>query len=167
MPPLTLYWYDGVKEVGMIPRPKGLPPDAVIGDTSDPLNGSLFVGEKGFITAGEYGGRNPRLVPEKLMEGYEFPAPTLPRIGWTDRAYWKNWHHWDWIRACKGGPKAGANFDYAGPLTETVLLGNVAMRACQPGQVMLWDSENMKSPNVPEAEQYIRARSRDGWRVSV
>mgnify|MGYP003645858134 CR=1 FL=1 len=151
LPPVTVYWYDGIGKGNFVPRPEGLPEDTIIGDSNDSDNGSLFVGDKGFITAGEYGGRNPRLVPDTLMEDYEYPEPTLQRIGWMDRAHWKKWHHWDWIRACKGGPEPGANFNYAGPLTETVLLGNVALRACALGQTMQWDSENMRSQNVPEA----------------
>lgn len=69
-------------------------------------------------------------------------------------------HHREWIRACKGGPPAMSNFGYAGLLTETILLGNVAMRV---GKRMEWDGENLKSPNSPEAAQYIRTEYRKGW----
>ena len=79
------------------------------------------------------------------------PAETLPRsIG----------HYEEWIAACKGGPPAGSNFDYAGPLTEIVLLGCTAVRS---GEKLVWDAENMRFPNVPEADQYLRRTYREGW----
>ena len=69
-------------------------------------------------------------------------------------------HHQDWISACKGGDPASSNFDYAGPLTEMVLLGNVALRS---GKKIYWDSANMMAANAPEADQYINPAHRDGW----
>jgi hypothetical protein len=71
-------------------------------------------------------------------------------------------HHEEFIAACKGGPPAGANFDYAAPLTEIVLLGNVALRLGKPIQ---WDSKNLTATNAPEASQFIRRQYRKGWDV--
>lgn len=85
------------------------------------------------------------------MQVYERPARTIPRsIG----------HYREWLEACKGGQKAGANFDYGGPLTEVVLLGNVAIRT---GKKLDWDGPNMKVTNVPEANEYLHRPYCGGW----
>src|SRR5439155_19581416 len=63
--------------------------------------------------------------------------------------------------ACKGGPAAFSNFHYAGPLTEMVLLGNLALRV---GKKIEWDGRNLKARNAPEADRYIRREYRGGWR---
>jgi len=62
-------------------------------------------------------------------------------------------HFPEWIEACKGGAPAGANFDYSGPLTEMVLLGNLAVRS---GKKIEWDAKNLRCTNVPEANRYVR-----------
>ena len=64
------------------------------------------------------------------------------------------------MRACKSGHKAGADFEYSGLLTEICLLGNVARRV--DGRIE-WDGANMKVTTLPEANQYIRTRYREGW----
>jgi hypothetical protein len=66
-------------------------------------------------------------------------------------------HKEEWIEACKGGVPAGANFDYAGPLTEMVLLGNLAVRS---GKRIEWDSKKMLCTNVPEVNEYVRKQYR-------
>ena len=74
-----------------------------------------------------------------------------------------NSHHYqEWNNACKGGKPALSNFDYAGPMTEAVLLGNVAIQA---GETIHWDAAQMRITNVPEANQYIRHRYRAGWHL--
>ncbi len=147
MPPLTLTWYDGGNQPD---RSKfGIPPDVKLGDGD---NGSLFIGEKGMIAIGTYGDR-PKLLPDSLAKEYEPPSPMIPRsIG----------HYREWILACKGGLPSPGNFDYAGPFTEWVLLGNVALR-CE-GK-LLWDAKNMRFTNNREANRYIRRRYRRGWRL--
>jgi len=91
------------------------------------------------------------LIPESRAKEYGDPPKKLPRsIG----------HHKEWILACKGGKPAMSNFDYAALLTETILLGNLAMRV---GKKVEWDGENMKSTNCPDAEQYVRREYRKGW----
>ena len=79
-------------------------------------------------------------------------------------------HYQEWLAACKGGIPAGSNFDYAGPLTEMVLLGNLALRACnRNGQKhgynakLEWDGPNLKVTNMPEANEYINPLYRQGW----
>ncbi len=146
MPPLTLYWYDG----GLLPpTPAGLGPEVKLGDGS---NGSLFIGEKGVITTGTYGGKT-RLLPDEKMQGYKFPDPFLTR---------SPGHYRDWIRAAKGGEKACSNFDYAGPFTEWVLLGTLAVRF--EGKLE-WDSRRMKVTNVAEANRFVKPRYRKGWKI--
>jgi hypothetical protein len=66
----------------------------------------------------------------------------------------------EWIAACKGGPPAYSNFGYAGPLTEAVLLGNVALRV---GKKIEWDGADLKVRNAPEAARFIRREYRKGW----
>jgi len=70
-------------------------------------------------------------------------------------------HEKDWVRACKGGKPASSNFDYSGPLTEMVLLGNLAVRF--PEQRLLWDGPNLKVTNDDEADGYVRRKYREGW----
>ena len=69
-------------------------------------------------------------------------------------------HAQEWITACKTGSQTGCHFDYAGPLTETVLLGTVAYRA---GKRLEWDSADMKITNVAEANELVRREYREGW----
>ncbi len=143
-PPLTLRWYEGREP----PRPDGLEKDRRF-----PREGGvLFRGEKGIIMCGVYG-NSPRLVPESLMKAYKRPAKTLPRI--------RGSHEQDWLRACKGGPAAGAAFDYSGPLTELTLLGNVAKRF--QGNLLKWNGPNMRVTNHAEANTWVRRPRRDGW----
>jgi len=96
-------------------------------------------------------GGNPRIIPETKMKAYKLPPKTLAR---------SKGHHRDWIDACKGGKPASSNFDYAGLLTEVVLLGNVALRT---GKKLDWDEQNMKATNAPEADQYIRPEYHNNW----
>jgi predicted dehydrogenase len=146
MPPVTLIWYDG----GLKPfRPKELEDDR----RWDLDNGILFVGENACLFADCYGS-SPRIIPETKMKAYKLPPKTLPRV--------PNGHHeGDWLRAIKDGKPACSNFDFAGPVTETVLLGNIAIRCA--GRKLLWDGQNMKVTNVPEANQYVRTEYREGW----
>jgi predicted dehydrogenase len=147
MPPVTVYWYDGGN---MPPRPKEIGADVKLGDGD---NGSLFIGEKGMIAIGTYGG-NPRLLPESLAKDYRSPDPWIPRR--------PGGHYGDWIQACKGGIPSCSNFDYAGPFTEWVLLGNLSLR-CE-GK-LLWDGEKIRVTNNPEANQYVKTKYRKGWKL--
>ncbi|HET6569074.1 MAG TPA: gfo/Idh/MocA family oxidoreductase, partial [Rhodothermales bacterium] len=73
-------------------------------------------------------------------------------------------HHEEWIKAAKEGTHTESNFDFAGPLTEAVLLGSVAIR--YGGGKLFWDSPNMKITNAPEANQYLHYQYRDGWTLA-
>lgn len=145
MPPVKLIWYDG----GLMPEtPKELEQGRKMGDT---YGGVLYIGSKGKMLSGSHGARGLRIVPEKKMQEYNRPAKTLPRsIG----------HRQEWINACKGGETPGINFDKAGPLTEIVLLGNVALRY---DKKLYWDPEKMEFPNESSANQYVHKEYRKGW----
>ncbi|MHC4331780.1 MAG: Gfo/Idh/MocA family protein, partial [Planctomycetota bacterium] len=141
LPPVTVTWNDGSR------RPP-LPDDFEQGRKL-PGQGGLYYGDKGTLLAPHMG--NPRLIPEEKMKGFKMPEPFLGRG--------EN-HYQQWINACKGGPKPTADFDYSGPLSETILFGNVAARA---GKKLLWDGPNLKVTNAPEANEYLRREYRQGW----
>jgi len=139
--PVTLHWYDG----GIKP-PK---PDE-LGDQELAAEGMLFVGDTGKILCG-FMGEDPRLIPDSAMEAFEPPPPTLPRsIG----------HDEEWIAACKGGEAAAANFEFAGRVTETILLGNAALRA---GKTLQWDADAFAVTNHEDANALLHMPYRDGW----
>ena len=144
MPPVSVTWYGGGL---MPPRPEELEPGR---ELTGGGNGILFVGDKGKIMCPGWGG-NPRIIPETKMKAYKLPPKTLAR---------SKGHHRDWIDACKGGKPASSNFDYAGPLTEVILLGNVALRT---GKKLAWDGLNIKATNAPEADRYIRPEYHNNW----
>jgi predicted dehydrogenase len=138
LPPVNLTWYDGGK------RPEAFE------ETARPewRNGVLFVGEKGRLMA-DYERR--LLLPEKEFEGMTPPEPSIPdSIG----------HHAEWVHACKTGGATSCSFDYSGPLTEAVLLGNVSYRT---GRKLSWDAERLKARECPEADRYIDRAYREGW----
>lgn len=154
MPPVTVTWYDG----GLLPpRPAELEAGRQMGDNS---GGVLFIGDKGKLVCGSYG-NGPRLIPEERMQEYKRPPKTIERIEGS--------HEQNWINACKSGKQACSNFDCAGPFTEMVLLGSVALRTCRiQGRTQMrdrleWDGPNIKVTNVPEADKYIHKEYRQGW----
>lgn len=149
MPVVKVNWYDG----GMMPpRPDVLELGRKLGDED---GGLLFIGEKGILMTGCYGQR-PRLIPETTMQAYSQPEKTIPRI-----ANDMSGHEQDWIRSCKDGNPASSNFDYSGPLSEMVLMGNLAVRF--PNKELKWDGEQMKVTNDPDADSYVRRIYREGW----
>ena len=144
LPPVKLTWYEGLNA----PRPAELDDARRMGDGQ---GGVIFKGTKGKLMCGTYG-NVPRLIPEGRMKQYKRPAKTLARV--------KGTHELDWVRACKVGRPAGANFSYAGPLTEICLLGNVARRV---NARIEWDAAKMKVTNLPKANRYVRTEYRKGW----
>lgn len=121
----------------------------------DSDGGVLFIGDKGSLMCGCYG-RSPRLIPETKMQAYKQPGQTLERIPGGEGG-----HEQDWVRACKGGRLASSNFDYSGPLSEMVLMGNLAVRF--PNRRLLWNGEKMEVTNDAEANAYVRQEYRQGW----
>lgn len=139
MPPVKLTWYDGDK---IPPQIHGLPTGG---------GGNLFVGDRGMLWA-DYGSWH--LHPAGDFASYKPPEPTILRsIG----------HHAEWIAACKTGSATTCNFDYAGALTEAVLLGNVAFRC---GQRLEWDASSLKATNCPAADQFLHREYRKGWELA-
>ncbi len=145
MPPVKVVWYSGGN---MPPRPKELEDNREL--TGDG-NGILFIGDKGKIMCDGWGG-TPQLIPYSKMREYKQPPKTIPRV--------QGGHLRDWIDSCKKGTKACSDFSYSGPMTEVVLLGNVALRT---GKKIYWDSQNMKAKNAPEADQFIHPEYHNGW----
>lgn len=110
--------------------------------------GQLFIGDKGML-ASNYD--QLILLPKDRFADYKRPSPTIPRsVG----------HHREWLNACKTGSPTTCNFDYAGALTESVLLGNVAYRL---GQKINWDAIKLQATNAPQADQFIQREYRKGW----
>jgi predicted dehydrogenase len=133
-------WYDGGKKPRLMNE--GVVPDWKAG--------VLFVGSKGMLLA-DYS--KHRLLPESKFAGFKAPARFIPdSIG----------HYDEWIQACKTGSPTTCNFDYAGALTEAVLLGNVAYRA---GHKIEWDAANLKVTNDTAAMNFVARESRKGWTV--
>ena len=145
LPPVKLHWYDG----GIIPaRPDELEDNRELNRE----DGAIFEGDRGKILVEGWGGESPRLIPEKRMQAYQQPPKTLPRsIG----------HHKEWIEACKGHGTTRSNFEFAGPLTEAVLLGTVSVRL--EGKKLYWDAENFRVTNSDEANKLLHYQYREGW----
>ncbi len=146
MPEVKVHWYDG----GLLPeRPDELEEGRRMGTDG---NGVIFVGDKGKLMCGCYA-ESPQLIPYAKMKAYEKPEPTISRI--------KTSHEMDWINAIKEGRQSSSNFDYAGPFTEMVLMGNLSL--FRPGEKILWDGDKMEVTNIPELNKYVNPPYRDGW----
>jgi len=146
MSPVTLKWFDGKNKVPMPKEAEG---------SKIASSGTFWYGSKGVLYCDTYCA-SPRIIPEssmrELLAKDKRPPKTLTR---------SKGHVEDWIAACKGGPASSSNFDYAGPFTEVVLLGNLAIRSGD--KKLMWDGPNMKVTNVPEANQFIRRQYRKGY----
>jgi predicted dehydrogenase len=144
LPALKLHWYDG----GILPeRPEELEVDRRLPDS-----GTIFVGSKGKLMCETYS-EGPRLIPESRMQKYNRPKKSLPRVVGT--------HEQNWIEAILGKTKCTSPFDYAGPFTETVLLGNLALAFA--GKRLDWSGATMQVTNVPEANALVKHQYRAGW----
>ncbi len=162
LPPLKWTWYDGGKDKpGWVNRKlKELAHGMNISDS-----GSLLIGEKGTLySPNDYGERFYLIFGDEKPIGelpddklFKAPSQVLPR------AHGK--HKEEWFAAIReGNPKlALSNFDYAGPLTETVVLGCIAQRFA--GRKIEWDGPNMKITNIKEANQYLKREYRKGWEL--
>jgi predicted dehydrogenase len=144
LPPVRVMWYDGGRR----------PP--VLTDSLSPeqlkhwRNGVLFVGAKGMVLA-DYTKR--LLLPEKTFADFQPPPASIPNsVG----------HHEEWIAACKTGSPTTCNFDYSGPLAETVLLGIAAYRS---GKKLYYHGPSGKITNTREADQYLTREYRKGWEL--
>ncbi|MCK5134986.1 MAG: Gfo/Idh/MocA family oxidoreductase [Bacteroidales bacterium] len=146
LPPFKLYWYDG----GMKP----VTPDELDADDKElPREGMMFTGDKGKILA-SFHGSSPRLLPEKKMVEWTGSAePSEEKINRDERT---------WIEAFKSGDQSPGSFLKATPVTETILLGAVALRVRKK---VVYDQELMKITNMPEANQYMVREYRKGWEM--
>ena len=141
---LPLTWYDGAGHV---------PPREAVGLPEGhrlPVSGSLLLGEKGSLLIPHVAA--PRLFPEEKFADHEIE--TVPARD----------HYISWADACRGEGRTTSSFDYAGPLTEAVLLGSIAIRT--PGETLRWDQAGLKITNVPAADALLRKTYREGWEPS-
>ncbi len=139
---VKVIWYDGDER-----PPKEVQPP--LGDDKLPDQGSLFIGTKGTMML-------PHIARAQLFPEKDFENWTRPKV--TENDHWQQF-----VEACRGNGQTAANFDYAGPLTETILLGSLATRF--PKTTMQWDAKRLKFTNVSEANQYVRRHYRKGWEV--
>ena len=183
---LKLYWMDG----GITPeRPEELEEEGnmneLLGDTpglNDYEGATLFIGTKGKAACG-WGGRDPKLLPLSLNKAIQVPKK-YPRVEGDMDGHW-----WQWVDACiagYGNMEVDSPFEgYAGPLTETVLMGNLLLRSFDirekikrndpvygnmegfnfPGRYInyKWDGENMRITNFEAANQFVKREYREGW----
>jgi len=146
MPPVALHWYDG----GLRPaKPRELDEDG----EPMPEEGLLFVGDEGKILA-EFNGRNPRLLPKARMARFTPPPPSLPRPAEELEQF---------VRACRGAAPSDASFESVAAISETILLGTIALRV---DKKLRWDAASARFANAPEADALLtRPQYREGWRL--
>lgn len=144
LPPCRLTWYDG----GL--KPSG---DILLGH-EPPGSGCVVIGTQGRLYAGDDYGGSSGLLPAEKFADFKPPAPTLPR---------SPGHYEEWIQACKGGEPAMSNFDYAAALTETALLGNLAVLVAP--EPVYWDPVKVRAISCPSAEQFVNPACRRGWEL--
>ena len=182
-PDVKLHWMDG----GIQPeRPDELGPSEVFGDGD---NGTYFIGTKGKMMCGTYG-RDPQLLPT-TRSAQTVVKQTIARVPGADITG----HYTAWVEAAMAGygsdqeKNLSSNFKVAGPLTETVLMGNLAIRSYnvrKPGAApgtgngrgkefdypgrhikLLWDGDNMKITNFDDANQFVKRSYREGWSLGI
>jgi hypothetical protein len=163
LPPVKFWWYDGNPDNALKPlRPDTSTLRKVLGMADNlPRSGALLVGEKGqLFSPDDYGAKFFVSMNEEndFIPGDEHPAvravaQTIPR---------SPGHMEEWFRMMKDGTPAYSNFDIAAYLAEVILLGCVALRLGE-GRRMEWDGPAMRSPNLPEAAQFIKRENRPGW----
>jgi predicted dehydrogenase len=162
-------WMDG----GLLPqRPDELLPDEKMGNWD---GGVIFYGTKGKLMADCYGA-NPRLLPTAKMKDLTLPKQTIKRV--------PEGHYLQWVNACIAGYGKGETsspFEFAGPFTESILIGNLAIRSFflkNPNgkgwddkylgrKKLLWDAKNMKITNFDEANAFVKRDYRDGWKMTL
>ncbi|WP_445383440.1 Gfo/Idh/MocA family protein [Robiginitalea sp. IMCC43444] len=168
---VALNWYDG----GIMPD---LPDELKDGETIGANGGgSIFYGTKGILVCDVYS-RNARLLPSEMMDLLNSPKPRLPRI---ERDV--SGHQQNFVDGCLKGIGTSSDFSRSGPLTEAVLMGNLAIRAYQyknrvnnqngrsyfeyPGRrKIMWDGANMRVTNFEKANEWVKGSYRKGWEIS-
>ncbi len=170
--PIEMTWSDG----GIRPsHPEIIPANSDIGGANS-QNGVLMIGEKGIIST-NINDSSPLMPKLYLNDGTTEFGPEVEESEEPEYG-----HHRKWVDACKAGFNSKehkaltSSFDYAGPMTETVLMGNLAIRSYMLGKPdsrgrmefyarkkLLWDWENMKITNMEEANQFVGRTYRKGW----
>jgi predicted dehydrogenase len=152
--PLKVVWWEGMRDGS-----QNLPPAELFHGERIQGNGQLLVGSKGTMYGFDGVGANFKLLPLDRFEGFTLPEPTLPRLGPGNN---DTLHKQEWVSAIRAGKPelAFSNFEFAGLLTETVLLGNVAIRA---GKRIEWDGLGMQCRNAPEVRNDLHREYRPGW----
>jgi len=169
---VIVHWMDG----GIQPeRPEELGPDEMFGD--DEGNGILFIGSKGKMMASTYG-RDPKLLPTSRNKEVKVPQ-TVKRVPGGEAG-----HYSQWVEACIAGYgkiELSSPFEVAGPLTEALLMSNLAIRGhdmrkpktdgtkgfTYPGKniKLIWDNENMRVTNLDDVNQFVKREYRSGWKL--
>lgn len=168
---LKVSWYDG----GLLPkRPDELKPEEEFGNWD---GGVLFIGTKGKLLADCYGA-NPRLLPLSKNDSADAVKQTIPRVPDEN-------HYLQWVNACIAGYGKGITsspFEYAGPFTESILMGNLAIRSAlyidpkvsgwgnnkfTGRKKLLWDARNMKITNFDEANRFVKREYRGSWSLNL
>jgi predicted dehydrogenase len=140
MPAVKLTWHQGANK----------PELWTAGKIPTWPNGVLFIGDKGVLLS-DYS--KHLLLPQEQFADFKRPEPTIA----------KSLGHWaEWVHACKTGAPTTCNFEYAGWLTESNHLGNVAFRA---GKKLEWDALELKAKGCPEADRFIHREYRKGWKL--
>ncbi len=166
MGPVEMIWYDG----GILPkRPEELLAEEPMAEWD---GGIIMEGSQGKIMAGLFG-RNPTLLPTARMAEISLPEVTKPFVEGAAEG-----HQQQWVKACKEGFGAytSSPFDISGPLTETVLMGNLAIRSFNyqedektrdfPGRKkLLWDGENMRITNFEPANKFVKREYRGDYNL--
>ncbi len=149
LPPVSMTWHDGYNMPFM--------PESSKMKEKLPSQGGLYYGEKGTI-----------LIPHRVLNTP--PDKDLPRLLSVEnirdvkrpkQLFDRGTNHYqEWVKACKGDGKTSTDFDYSGPLTETILLGNIAAKT---GGKLSWDSKKFNITNMPEANKLLKREYREGW----
>jgi predicted dehydrogenase len=165
MPPVTFTWYEGKRDGKKVLPPQELVARAVAIDTKHKGrlvdSGSILVGTRGLLYSPDDYGAEFFLDPVKEFEGVNKTKPERLPVNNKGDGGMKA----EWVEAIKGGRPAYSNFDFAGMLTEAILLGNIAIR--MNGQKLEWDGPGLKFTNNPTANQFIHYEYRKGWTLSV
>jgi hypothetical protein len=134
MPPVRVVWYDGGLQP---PRPKELDNRAL------GKGGVLYIGTKG------------KMLGDNVLASQGVAPSSIPKTLQRRGGIWEEWHV-----ACRGGQPAGCSFDWAGPITEFVLLGNIAIRT---GETLQWDANSRRFANSNRANAMLSDEYREGW----
>ena len=142
--PIVMTWYDG----------GDLPPQDLLPGVKYNIGGFLLKGEKGTLYSPTDYGERFDLYPKEKFEGFQPPTPFLPRSPGI---------HDEWLQGILSSTQPMANFEYAAPFTEAMLLGNLAVRS---GERIEWDSANLRVKNSDKAQRYVQKEYRRGFELT-